>query len=213
MTPRRRLLRLAFTLPLGAALSAVLGAGAMTALADPPPHFAPDPPAHPDKKHWLFDIAVTHGKLSITKAKSLTLAKPAETKRATGRFALELYIGKQLLDRARFNVPMMSDEPPVRSNKRAYRGPSLDDVTTHVTAEIADHSRATYLLLVDRVTGDTQRFDWPPEPDGHLVPWKEGRIAEAGPGDFPDGGARVVSQHDPADAGSSDAGSSDAGRD
>jgi hypothetical protein len=55
---------------------------------------------------------------------------------------------------------------------------------------------------VDRETGDTQKMEWPPDGDGHLSPWTMG-LVEAGPGDFPEGGARVVTVRDggPGDAG------------
>ncbi|MEO7331204.1 MAG: hypothetical protein ABI193_21695 [Minicystis sp.] len=214
MPSSRLLRRVAFAATLGAAL----GASTLAALADPPTRltFAPDPPAHPARKQIVFDIAVRRGKASIEKTRSVMLPKPAETARTTGRFALELRIGNQLLDRLRFNVPMMGDEPPQRSKKRPFRAPSLDDVTTRVTAQIADHPRATYLLLIDRITGEEQRFDWPPEPDGRVLPWKTGRVADAGPGDFPDGSARILERKDTPDASLPDAlptTPSDAGQD
>lgn len=210
----RLLRRVAFACALGVAL----GAGTFAALADPPAKlpFSPDPPPHASRKQVVFDIAIRRGKATIEKTRSVTLSKPAETARTTGRFALELHIGNQLLDRLRFNVPMMGDEPPQRSKKRPFRAPSLDDVTTRVSAQIADHPRATYLLLIDRITGEEQRFDWPPEPDGRLLPWKTGRLSDAGPGDFPDGSARVLERKAPADAASPDASPKppdDAGRD
>lgn len=199
----RSLRRLALALPLGVAL----GVGTLMALADPPAKlpFSPDPPTHTVRKQWVFDVVITHGKASIEKTRGVALAKPVETARSTGRFALELHIGNQLLERTRFNVPMMGDEPPVRSKKRPFRAPSLDDVSTRVSAQLADNPRATYLLLVDRITGEEQRFDWPPEADGRVLPWKTGRVSEAAPGDFPAGGKRVVERKDPPDAGPPDA--------
>jgi hypothetical protein len=206
MPPPRLLPRVAKAFLLGAALSAGLGAGGLVALADPPPPkaFSPDPPPHAARAHWVFDIAVRRGKASIEKTRAVTLAKATETRRTTGRFALELRIGHELLDRARFNVPLMGDEPPIRSKRRPFRAPSLDDVTTRVSAQIADHPRATTLLLVDRITGEEQRFLWPPEADGRLLPWTSGVVAEAGPDDFPEGGAKVLERKGALDGGVSD---------
>lgn len=191
--PRPHLLRRAF---LAAIVGVALGAGGVAALADAPKAgFAPDPPAHASKKQWVFEMTAAAGKVSIDRARSVTLEKPIESARVFGRFALELYVGRELLDRVRFNVPLMGAETPV--GRRGLPRPSFEkNVTTRLKVQIADNPRAAYLLLVDRETGDSQRFDWPPASDGKLLPWKTGQLSEAGPGDFPEGGARVAAVGD-----------------
>jgi len=178
MSPRKRA-ALAFFLGLA------LAAGALAALADPPRTGSPpDPPAQASRKQWMFEVAAQGGNVTVGSAKATTLEKPAESPRVMGRFALELYVGPQILDRVRFNLPLMDAPRPEGDNKQLRR-PSFDQVSTKVHVRMADNPRASYLLLVDRATGDAQRFDWPPEADGRLVPWKTGRLADAGPGDLP----------------------------
>ena len=190
MTPSRPLKRAAIAAFVGVLAAAF--AGSLVALAEPAKSgFAPDPPAHATKKQWTLSIAARDGKVSAERATASTLAQPAESPRVIGRFALELYIGPELLDRVRFNVPLMGDGPAEHSTKRAYHNPDTDNVTTTLKVRVADSPRAAYLVLVDRVTDERQRFEWPPAADGALIPWKSG-ISDAGPNDFPEGGVRVM---------------------
>ena len=202
MTSPRPAHRAALALLAGAFIT--LGAGSLIALAEPSKAgFSPDPPARASKKQWTLQIAARAGKVSAERATSSLLKQPAESPRILGRFALELYVGPELLDRVRYNVPLMGNGPVEHSTKRAYHNPDTDLVTTSLKVRIADNPRAAYLVLVDRFTEERQRFEWPPAPDGQLIPWKSG-LSDAGPGDFPDGGVRVVGP--PAkDAGSADA--------
>lgn len=177
-------------------LGAALGAGGLVALADPPRGgVSPDPPPHSSRKQWAIEVAVRGGKVTAERATAAMLAQPAESARVTGRFAVELYVGRELLDRVRFNVPLMGDEPPQGNRNRLPRPRFDKNVSTRLTVRLVDSPRAAYLVLVDRETGDTQKFDWPPEADGRLVPWKSG-LTEAKPGDFPAGGVRAVGLRD-----------------
>jgi hypothetical protein len=190
MTPSRPVKRAVIAALFG--VFAASFAGSLVALADPgKAGFAPDPPAHASKKQWTLKIGARDGKVSAERATASTLAQPAESPRVLGRFAVELYIGPELLDRVRFNVPLMGDGPVEHSKKRAYHNPDTDKVTTTLDVRLADNPRAAYLVLVDRVTDERQRFEWPPAPDGTLIPWKSG-LSDAGPGDFAEGGVRVM---------------------
>ena len=202
----RRLLRTVLT---AALLGGALGAGGLAALADPPKGgFLPDPPAHASRQQWIFEITAKGNRVSADRAKPLTLDRPAETPRVLGRFALELWVGRELLDRVRFNVPLMGGEPSIGNRNRLPRPRFDENVTARVGARMADNPRAAYLLLVDRETGDAQKMEWPPAADGHLVTWTMG-LSDAGPGDFPDGGVRAVGMRD---GGAADAGRADGGR-
>lgn len=193
-----------------ALIGASLGAGGLAAMADAPRGgFAPDPPPRPSRKQWTIALTARDGKVTADKATAFMLDKPAESARVFGRFAVELWVGKELLDRVRFNVPLMGDEPP-QGNRNKLPRPRFDkNIAAHVTVRIADSPRASYLLVVDRDSGDAAKFEWPPAADGHLVPWKSA-LSDAKPGDFPDGGIRAVGQRD---GGSPEAGPRDAGRD
>jgi hypothetical protein len=183
------------------ALGSLVGATALVALAEPPKGgFAPDPPPRASRKQWTIQVAAKNGKIAAERATSATLKAPVETPRVFGRFAVELYVGKELLDRARFNIPLMGDEPPQGNRNRLPRPRFDQNVSARVRVRIADHDRATYMLLVDRDSGAIQKLAWPPEADGKLVPWTSG-VTEAKPGDFPDASVRVVGR----DGGAADA--------
>ena len=151
MTPSRTLQRAALAALVG--VLAALGAGGLVALAEPSKSgFTPDPPAHASKKQWSLAVVARAGKVSVERATASMLAQPAESPRMVGRFALELYVGPELLDRVRFNVPLMGDGPVEHSRKRAYHNADTDQVTTSLKVRLADSPRAAYLVLVDRVT-------------------------------------------------------------
>jgi hypothetical protein len=180
---------------LGAALG-VGGVGGLVALADPPRGgYAPDPTPQATRHQWVFELSAHDGKVQIDRAKSVTFDKPAETPRVMGRFALELYIGFELLDRVRFNVPLMGGESSEGNRNRLPKPRFEQGVSAPITARMADNPRAAYLLLVDRETGDKQKLAWPPDADGRLVLWTSG-LSDAAPGDFPDGGMRAAGLRD-----------------
>lgn len=203
-----------------AALGLLLGAGGVAALAEPPKlPFSPDPPSKASRAQWTFAIASRGGKLTIDKVQASTLDKPAESPRVLGRFALELYVGKELLDRVRFDVPLLEAPPEQGPSRHSFKRRSrFENVNAKVSARMADNPRASYLVLVDRATGDTTRFDWPPKADGTLGLWKSGWWTEEdGGADFADGGVRVVETrkagaHAETDGGAVDEGGTDAGR-
>lgn len=156
--------RVSFAMTLGAALVA---AAALSFAETPKAGFVPDPPAVSSKKHWVFDILVRQGKPSFGTVRSVDLDKPASTARVMGRFAVEYWIGKELLDRVRFDVPLLED-PTKRKNRRL--GAPEFSVSTRLSIRLADNPRATTVVLVDRATGEVQAFAWPPGSDGKLVP-------------------------------------------
>jgi hypothetical protein len=190
--------RLASAAILGLALGITGAVGLCIALTDhaataaPPTQgppregWAPDPPAQTSKKHWVFSIAVDKGNVTIAKVTEVELDKPAATPRVVGRYALELQIGKELLDRLRFNVPLGGDGPH-DDDRPGLKRPEFR-VTTKFFVRMADAPRATTLRLVDRATGDVRVFAWPPAAGGALVEKTAGTDADAGDGGKPDGG-------------------------
>jgi hypothetical protein len=158
-------------LPIALALGLVVGVASvavvsMSALADPPPQgYAPDPAPKGSTKQWLFRIDVKNGKPSLASVRSKELEKPEASPRVMGRYALELWIGKELLDRVRFNVPGAADLPS-RDDKSVLKRPAMDRINTHFTVRMADNPRAVALKLVDRATGDELTIPWPPDDEG-----------------------------------------------
>ncbi len=164
-------------LGLAAVIGVCLGTGAVVAAESPPltppkPGYTPDPPGHQSTKQWMFDVVVKRGVPEVERAHPVDFSKPAESPRVLGRFAFEIWVGQELLDRVRFDVPLMGGEQPIKSPKHPYPRPNFEEVTTRVEVRMADHPRAVYMLLVDRMTQKTTRYEWPPDALGHLVPWK-----------------------------------------
>jgi hypothetical protein len=91
--------------------------------------------------------------------------KPLTTVRRMGRFALELWIGHELIDRARFDFPLIAgEETPGRTRRPLHDAPSLgSNAIARVSVLIPDSPRATRLVLVDRATGKAQELPWPPD--------------------------------------------------
>ncbi len=182
--------RLAWAAILGIALGCA-GAGALAvahvddAEAGPPKEgWPPDPPAKPASRHWVFEIQVKKGDVALGKVSPVDLEKPEATSRVMGRYALELWVGKELLDRVRFNVPLGAEGPPER-DRPGMKRPEFR-VTTRFFVRIADHSRAAQLRLVDRATGEVRRFAWPVGAAG-LTELRDG-APDGGSGDAGDAG-------------------------
>ena len=199
-------------------LGAALGAAAALSLAEPsrpapapaapaPPKggFPPDPPGNASKKQWVFDIAVRDGRASLPRASTVLVDNPAPTTRMMGRFAVEFWVGKELLDRIRFDVPMLDRDPKDR-RRGPLRGPDFTHVSTRLKVRMADSPRAAFVALVDRATGDVQRFAWPPDAEGRLTPLGASAAPAAAAAPASDAGS-------PGDSGGADAGSSDAASD
>ena len=205
---------------LGGALGVAAGAlaalslGAFSELGDAeasPPRegWPPDPPPVASTKHWVFEIRAKDSVPSIVKVTELTLDKPGATARVMGRFALEFYVGTEILDRVRFDVPLTGDVPEEQPGKKR---PQFR-VNTKLFARMADHPRAALLRLVDRATGDVQVFLWPPGKDGSLTARgsQPAASASAGAADAGDGGAADDGKTD-GGSGKPDAGKPDAGK-
>ncbi|MEZ4295057.1 MAG: hypothetical protein R3B70_08760 [Polyangiaceae bacterium] len=192
---------------LAAAVAIGLGlvtAGAWAVAEGPREGFAPDPPAHVSDKQWVFELTYDKGASSIDRARSVNVKKAMGTPRQMGRFALELWVGKELLDRARFDVPLLGDDDRERDPKRPRKKPTFARVTAKVKVQMADHPRATVLAFVDRATGDTRRYFWPPDEKGVLTPFSAKAATQqldAGASDAGD-----ASTGDGGDAASEDAG-------
>lgn len=170
-------------------------------LGNPPKEgWPPDPQPVASTKQWVFEIRSKDSVPSIVKVSEITVDKPTATARVMGRFALEFYVGTELLDRIRFDIPLAGDVPRDEDQQPGKKRPQWK-VNTKLFARMADHSRTSLCRLVDRATGDVQVFLWPPD--------KEGKLTARGTTPVASSSASAP----PADAGAPDAGKPDAGAD
>ena len=115
----------------------------------------PDPPALVERAQWVFDLRWDRGDVWLVGVHPLDLPTPQATPRVMGRFALELFEGPTLIERARFDFPLLG-APEVDG------GPSLTArLRTRIGVMFPATGRGTRLDLVDRATGHRWALPWP----------------------------------------------------
>jgi hypothetical protein len=83
-----------------------------------------------------------------------------------GRFAVELWVGSELVDRVRFDFPLLAAEgPPPKKRRPLDDPPSLTGGPLRTTVLVPAAWRARRALLVDRATNTETELDWPPRFD------------------------------------------------
>jgi hypothetical protein len=140
--------------------SAVPDAG--VPLEPPPAGYPPDPTPLVTRHQWVIDLRYRSGVVTYGGARRVELPTATATPRMMGRFAVELYVGKQLLDRVRFDFPLLgSDE--LAGAKRRWDSPVSFErhLSTQAAVMIPHSERATRAILVDRATGGAWFLPWP----------------------------------------------------
>jgi hypothetical protein len=101
----------------------------------------------------------------VAGVEKVVLPRPVATARRVGRFAVELWIGRELVDRVRFDFPLLAGEgaPPEGARRPLHPAPSMGGVESHERVRVPDSDRATYAVLVDRLAGTSQPLEWPPK--------------------------------------------------
>jgi hypothetical protein len=126
-------------------------------------HIPPDPPPMKARNQWVFDLRWSKGEPYLLAIHPLDLGAPAETPRAMGRFAIELFEGPTLIERVRFDFPMLGGAPePLEAGFGAP--PSLErKLTSRIGVTFPAVNRGTRLELWDRATDRRWPLPWPPE--------------------------------------------------
>ncbi len=171
-------------------------ASASAAAAKPEPSL-PDPEPLRLERQWEYELTYDRGNITVTNVRPLLYSKPVVTPRRVGRYAIELWIGRELIDRIRFDFPALAaEEPPVAGDRRPLHEPvSLaPGATVRRIVLVPASPRATRAVLVDRATGETIALPWPP--DRPLAPI-EPRLERAVSGSTltPSGGAGAGVAH------------------
>jgi hypothetical protein len=161
----------------------------------------PDPSPLWEKDQWVYDLRYAAGDLYLLGIHHFELTAPQPTPRVMGRFALELYEGATLIERARFDFPMLGDATPVGSASRSAASPGEPDagpnagrdksihgpppsfaskLVTRIGVMFPASKRGTKLIIVDRATDLRWPLPWPPLEMTSSVPSAE---TDAGSGD------------------------------
>jgi hypothetical protein len=169
----------------GAAPAPAVPDGGAVPLAPAPPAtspllggYPPDPSPLRTRHQWIITLAYRDGVASLRGARSIELPQAASTARNVGRFALELYVGNELLDRVRFEFPLLGADE-FAGLRRPWDAPPTFErhLSTSTAVMMPRNERATRLLLVDRASGQTWSLPYPPDQPRPLA----------------DGGARTTS--------------------
>lgn len=121
----------------------------------PPPRVdaLPDPAPQRRKEQIELRLRFEDGSLHVISSRAVVHQQPVVTPRRIGRFAAELWLGGELLERLRFEVPLLG----------ADGGESLErGLVTELTISLPALERANRLQLVDRKTDTATVLDWPP---------------------------------------------------
>jgi hypothetical protein len=151
-------------------------ADAGTATPVPPEHgYPPDPPPLTERAWWVYPVTYDRGTLRVDPPTLECLARPAASARRMGRFAFELWVGGELVDRLRFDFPLLAAEVPRSAEHSPMRQePSFaPGARVSVTVRVPASARAVRAHILDRASGQTTPVDWPPHapsPSAELCP-------------------------------------------
>ncbi len=161
-------------------LSFALAAATLSALADPPrrtidvsrvfdggvpasplpdmvvTRTPPDPQPLVERSQWVFDLRWDRGDPWLLAVHALELPAPQATPRAMGRFALELFEGPTLVERVRFDFPLLGTAEGDGGLSFAR------NLRTRIGVVFPATHRGTRLELWDRATNRRWSLPWPP---------------------------------------------------
>ena len=145
------------------AIADVRDAGASDAASkDASARIPPDPPALSERMQWVFDLRWDRGDVYLLEVHKTDMGAPHPTPRVMGRFALELYEGPTLIERVRFDFPMLGvPETP----DAGFRTPPRFEpkLKTRIGVFFPATKRGTRLELWDRAKDTRYPLPWPPK--------------------------------------------------
>jgi hypothetical protein len=122
----------------------------------------PDPPPMVERGQWVFDLRWDRGAIWLLGVRPIELPAPQATPRAMGRFALELFEGPTLIERVRFDFPLLALPDAPDAGVGLTPTSLTQKLRTRIGVVFPATSRGTDLMLVDRATGRQWSLDWPP---------------------------------------------------
>jgi hypothetical protein len=147
------------------------GEGASVASTEPPapPPKKPAPPSPPDpeplRSAKQYEIAAVweNYAVRVESVRPLELKKPMASARRVGRFAVELWVGRELIERVRFDFPLLAAEDHApRKRRPLHEPPSFAGSILRAKVLVPASPRARRAVIVDRATGNETPLAWPP---------------------------------------------------
>lgn len=147
--------------------SASAGVPALAASAAPvPPALSPstlpDPTPLKMAEQVEYELELAEGKVRVVSAKAVKLKQPIVTPRMMGRYAIELGIGQELIERLRFDFPGTAADEPTTGPKKLFTPLDLGSRAIARVKLLVPHSpRVRRALLVDRAYDTATELEWP----------------------------------------------------
>jgi hypothetical protein len=121
----------------------------------------PDPPPMTEREQWVFDLRWDRGEVFLVAIHKVDMGTPHVTPRVMGRFALELFEGPTLIERVRFDFPMLGAPDANDGGLRA--SPRFEPkLKTRIGVLFPATKRGTKLELWDRAKDQRWPLPWPP---------------------------------------------------
>lgn len=121
----------------------------------------PDPPAMTEREQWVFDLRWDRGEVFLVAIHKIDMGTPHVTPRVMGRFALELFEGPTLIERVRFDFPMLG-APEVNDGGLRAAPKFEPKLKTRIGVLFPATKRGTKLELWDRAKDQRWPLPWPP---------------------------------------------------
>ncbi len=135
----------------------------------------PDPKGQSYESFFRYTLQFAQGDVSVLSTKSVAMKHPTTAPRKMGRFAVELFVGSELLERVRFDFPLLG------AARAGEEDPIEKGLTTQMELLVPLVERATWARVLDRKTRKTYPLSWPPGSKLSLSP--PGVAPGAGPGE------------------------------
>jgi hypothetical protein len=124
--------------------------------AETAPPIPPDPTPLVCDNAFVLHVQWNKGVLSIEGARREKQTKKGALPHHMGRFAVELYVGPTLLDRDRFDIPLIGDDGP--TSEAFGKG-----LVTTIDVRVPESDRPTRMEIWDRATDKRWIFSYPPK--------------------------------------------------
>jgi hypothetical protein len=130
----------------------------------------PDPEPLRQAEQYEYTFAYESGATRVVRVRAMRFEQPVVTARKMGRFAFELWVGTELVERARFDFPLLAAEDPPPTRRRPLeQPPSLAGGVLKATVLVPASVRARRAVLVDRGTNVETELEWPPNLGGAVA--------------------------------------------
>jgi hypothetical protein len=121
----------------------------------------PDPTPLSERGQWIFDLRWDKGDVYLVGVHRVELSAPQSTPRAMGRFAIELFEGPTLIERVRFDFPLLGAGDGADGGRQGP--PSFEKkLSTRIGVMFPATPKGTTLQLWDRATDRRWPLPWPP---------------------------------------------------